>query len=92
MRGPVVHATPQQSAGVPGVVASQPFAVDPSQFALPATHDAMVQFPPLHPPIATPWSVQSFVHAPQRVLVSTAVSQPFARFPSQSPKPDLQAP
>jgi hypothetical protein len=58
-----------------------------------AAHDpvrlhVVLHVPPLHEGVPAS-EVHTCPHEPQLLTVSTAVSQPFARLPSQSPKPAL---
>jgi hypothetical protein len=70
---------------------SQPFATIPSQSAKPCAHDPIAQLPELHAGAAF-GTEQTCEHVPQFALsVEVVISQPFAIFPSQSPKPPLQA-
>lgn len=70
---------------------SQPFAESPSQSPRPGLH---VETP--HTPVTQfgvpPAGGQTLLHTPQLLMfVLVFVSQPFAAFPSQFPKPTLQA-
>src|SRR5690606_24863457 len=70
--------------------ASQPFAVLPPQSAKPGLQAAIAQPPAEQAPTAL-GSVQALPQPPQWLaLVSRLVSQPFASWPSQFPKPALQ--
>lgn len=70
------------------VFTSQPFDSEPSQLPKPELH-VMPQDPAEQ--VAVPFvELQTLPHAPQwLVLVAVTVSQPFATFPSQLPKPEL---
>jgi hypothetical protein len=59
-----------------------------SQFPKPALHVPNVHVPVVHVALAFA-NAQVAPHAPQSVVVTRAVSQPFAGLASQSPKPPL---
>lgn len=69
---------------------SQPSAALPLQLPKPGAHEATVQAPSAHPAVAFERE-HSRPHSPQWAgVVLRSVSQPFAAFPSQSPKPAAQ--
>ena len=82
-----LHGTsqPPQSASVRSDV-SQPFPAEPSQSSQPASQLATRQVPvaQLGVPCAV---VQVWPQTPQFTSVSSSVSQPLLRLPSQSPQP-----
>ena len=72
---------------LPSVLISQPVVTNPSQSSNPASHEVIPQTLPLHDPVAFCGS-HGVLQAPQCALdVVRSVSQPFARLPSQLPRP-----
>jgi hypothetical protein len=79
---------PPQFAGSLAVAASQPFVAFMSQFAKPMLHAPSPHAPAAHAAEALAGAAQLRPHIPQFVtVVLVLVSQPFARFMSQLPKP-----
>jgi hypothetical protein len=79
---------PPQFAGSLAVAASQPFAAFMSQFAKPMLQAPSPHAPAAHAAAALAGAAQLRPHIPQLVtVVLVLVSQPFARFMSQLPKP-----
>jgi hypothetical protein len=82
-----LQATSQapQSASVRSEV-SQPLVGELSQSSQPASHVVIAQLPVAQ--LGVPWAVvHARPQAPQLTSVSSSVSQPLLRFPSQSPQP-----
>jgi hypothetical protein len=86
-----LHVVPQALQFVALVLrfVSHPSVTTPLQFPKPDVH-VIEHVPPAH--AGVPFAVEHGApHAPQLVaLVCVFVSQPFAAFPSQLPKPALQ--
>ena len=88
-----VHERPQlpQWVGSEAIVASQPSSDETLQSAKPAAHAPITQAPVEHVELAF-GNAQAWPHMPQSAtLARRSVSQPFARLPSQLPKPGLHA-
>jgi hypothetical protein len=84
---PLPHV--EQCEGLLVVLVSQPFAGFPSQLPKPPLQLWTWQLPPPH--VATPFATaHALPHAPQWVVLLSAVSQPLAMLPSQLPKPVVQ--
>ena len=89
---PHVTPHPPQLDALVCVLVSQPFAVDPSQFAKPKLQLAMPQTPAVQDGAAFV-TAHALPHAPQLPTSAVvAVSQPFDAIPSQLPHPASQAP
>jgi hypothetical protein len=91
--GAPLHARPHapQWVTVMRVSVSQPLLALPSQLPKPSLHEATVQLPAMHAPVAL-GGAQRAPQAPQwAVLERVSVSQPLLASPSQSAKPEAQA-
>ena len=88
---PLAGAHADAAAAAVGSVSSavsHPFAGLPSQSPKPGLHEATAQAPVAQLPVPLA-GAQAMPQPPQLASVSSAVSQPFAGLPSQSPKPGL---
>lgn len=75
------------------VLVSHPLPTLPSQLPNPGLHPPTAQTPNAHAAAPFAGEAHRLPHAPQFAEeLSVSISHPFARFPSQLPKPRLQAP